>query len=438
MARPIDLLIRPRWLIPVVPHGVTLENHALAVHRGNIVAIEPADEALEQYDPREIVDLPEHILIPGLVNAHTHAAMSLLRGVADDLPLMTWLTEHIWPAEGRLLSPEFVRDGTLLACAEMLRGGVTCFNDMYFYPQAAAEAAMQLGMRASLGIVTLEFPTRYAADADDYLDKGLAARDSYFGEDLLSFTLSPHAPYTVGDTAFQRILTLSEQLDLPIHTHLHETASEISDSLKQYGVRPLTRLHRLGLLSPNLTAVHAVHLDDHDLDLLALHGCHIAHCPTSNLKLASGIAPLTAMLEHHIPVAIGTDGCASNNRLDLLAETRLAALLAKGSSGQADAVDAHTALRLATLEGARALGLEQRIGSLEAGKAADLCAIRLHDLETLPCYQPASHLIHVCGREHVSDVWVSGQRCVNTNKLGNSVVNELMVNAQVWQNKIRD
>ena len=438
MARPVDLLILPRWIIPVVPHGVTLEQHALVVDGGQIVALLPSEEALEAFAPRETVELPEHILTPGLVNAHTHAAMSLLRGIADDLPLMTWLTEHIWPTEGRLLSPEFVRDGTLLACTEMLRGGITCFNDMYFYPQAAANAALQLGMRASLGITTLEFPTSYAADADDYLEKGLSVRDQFLGEPLLSFTLSPHAPYTVSDRSFLRILTISEQLDLPIHTHLHETASEISDSLKQHGVRPLERLHRLGLLSPNLTAVHAVHLDAHDLDLLAAHGCHVAHCPTSNLKLASGIAPVSAMLEHGLNVAIGTDGCASNNRLDLFAETRLAALLAKGSSGNAAAVDAHSALRMATLDGARALGLETRIGSLEAGKAADLCATRLDHLETLPCFDPASHLIHVCGREHVSDVWVAGQRCVNTNKLGNSVVNELMANAQVWQNKIRD
>lgn len=438
MARPVDLLILPRWIIPVVPHGVTLEQHALVVDGDQIVALLPSEEALEAFAPRETVELPEHILTPGLVNAHTHAAMSLLRGIADDLPLMTWLTEHIWPAEGRLLSPEFVRDGTLLACAEMLRGGITCFNDMYFYPQAAANAALQLGMRASLGITTLEFPTSYAADADDYLEKGLSVRDQFLGEPLLSFTLSPHAPYTVSDRSFQRILTISEQLDLPIHTHLHETASEISDSLKQHGVRPLERLHRLGLLSPNLTAVHAVHLDAHDLDLLAAHGCHVAHCPTSNLKLASGIAPVSAMLEHGLNVAIGTDGCASNNRLDLFAETRLAALLAKGSSGNAAAVDAHSALRMATLDGARALGLETRIGSLETGKTADLCATRLDHLETLPCFDPASHLIHVCGREHVSDVWVAGQRCVNTNKLGNSVVNELMANAQVWQNKIRD
>lgn len=434
----IDLLLEARWIIPIVPAGVVLERHAVAIRQGRIVGILPINDARELYQAGETVDLGEHVLIPGLINAHSHAAMNLLRGLADDLPLMTWLHEHIWPAEKRLMSREFVRDGTLLACAEMLRGGVTCFNDMYFFPQAAAEAALRTGMRAALGITVMEFPNAYASDPDDYLAKGLAVRDELHDQPLLSFSLAPHAPYTVADQTFERILTLAEQLELPINIHLHETATEITDSLRQYKVRPIERLHRLGLLGPNLTAIHAVHLSAEDINLLAEYGCHVAHCPTSNLKLASGIAPVTELLKRNINVCLGTDGAASNNRLDMFAEMRLAALLGKGQSGQAEAINAHTALHMATLAGAQALGLEGEVGSIEKGKAADLCAVRFDALELAPCFDPASHLVYVAGREHVSDVWVAGKRCVNTNKTTNLQANDLIGIAKVWQNKVRD
>ncbi|HJW03274.1 MAG TPA: TRZ/ATZ family hydrolase [Azospira sp.] len=435
---PVDLLIEARWIIPVEPAGLTLEGHAVAIHQGNIVAVLPQAEARQRFRPAQTRQLPDHALIPGLVNLHTHAAMSLLRGLADDLPLMTWLQEHIWPTESRLVSREFVRDGTLLACAEMLRGGITCFNDMYFFPEAAAAATQQLGMRAALGLTVLEFPTAYAADADDYLDKGLTIRDTLRDSPLLSFCLAPHAPYTVEDSSFERILTLAGQLDLPIHIHVHETQQEVEGSIARHGLRPLERLHRLGLLGPGFIAVHGVHLNEQDIDLLATHGCSVAHCPSSNLKLASGIAPLEALTRAGVNVGLGTDGAASNNRLDLLAEIRLAALLAKGSSGNAQAIDAHTALRLATLNGARALGLESRIGSIAPGKAADLCAITLDALELSPCFQPVSHLAYVAGREHVSHVWVAGQLKVENGALQGIDKKDLISLAKLWQNKIRD
>ena len=306
-AEAIDLLIEPRWLIPVRPAGVTLEHHAVAVHGGKIRAVLPVAEARKRYAPKRRVDLPRHVLIPGLVNLHTHAAMSLLRGIADDLPLMVWLKEHIWPLEGRHVSPAFVRDGTLLACAEMLRGGVTCFNDMYFFPRAAAEAALRLGMRAALGLIVTDFPTPYADDAQDYLKKGLALRDDLLGEKLLSFCLAPHAPYTVSDATFERVLTLAQQLELPIHVHVQETSAEVAESLAKHGVRPLERLHRLGLIGPSLVAAHCVHMNEHELDLMAAEGASIAHCPTSNMKLASGIAPIAAALACGVNVGLGSD-----------------------------------------------------------------------------------------------------------------------------------
>ena len=435
MPQKVDLLIEASWIAPVEPDTL-LANHAIAIADGNIVALLPTAEARTRFAPAERVVLPDHILIPGLVNLHTHAAMSLMRGMADDLPLMTWLQKHIWPAEAAHVSHQFVYDGTRLACAEMLLGGTTCFNDMYFFPQAAAEAATELGMRAALGITTLEFPTAYASDADDYLAKGLAVRERWLHHPLISFCLAPHAPYTVADVTFQRILTLSEQLGLPIHCHTHETSAEIADSLENHGCRPLGRLQALNLLSPGFIGVHAVHLDAAEIELLAQQGCSIAHCPTSNLKLASGLPHIAPLLEGGINVGLGTDGAASNNRLDLFQEMRLAALLAKGISGDAAALPARQVLRMATLNGAKALGLDQKTGSLTPGKAADICAIDLSGINMQPCYDPISHLVYAAGRDQVSHVWVAGKCCVMSNRLCAVAENDLKNPASLWQNKL--
>ncbi len=396
-------------MAPAVPQGQLLERTTVVVNQSSIIDVLPTELARQRYSAGQIINLDEHILIPGLINLHTHAAMSLMRGLADDLPLMTWLQAHIWPAEKELVSERFVRDGTLLGCAEMLGGGVTCFNDMYFYPQAAAEAAMQMGMRANLGLLVLEFPSNYANDADDYLQKGLDARDSWRGNPLLTSSLAPHAPYTIENRTFEKVITYAEQLGLGIHVHLHETQDEIAQGIAQHGVRPLQRLADFGMLGPNLVAAHCVQMEPNEIEMMAEYGCHVAHCPTSNLKLASGIAPITKMLEAGINIGLGTDGAASNNRLDMFAEMRLAALLAKGVSGDAATLPATQALEMATINAARALGLDDKIGSIEIGKMADLAAVRIADAETLPCFDPLSHLIYVCGREHVSHVWVAGE-----------------------------
>lgn len=436
MPTAIDLLIRPQWIIPIEPAGVTLSGHALAIHEGRILALLPDEQASQRFCPRQTMNLPGQVLMPGLVNLHTHAAMSLLRGYADDLPLMRWLSERIWPAESRHAGPDFVHAGTLLACAEMLRGGITTFNDMYFFPDAAATAAQQAGMRAVLGIVVIEFPTAYAADADDYLAKGLAVRDARGGEPLLSFCLAPHAPYTVADKTFRNIATLSAQLEIPVHVHLHETRHEIDESLQQHGMRPVERLRRLGLLGPQLIAVHAVHLEAGEIDLLAHEGCHLAHCPTSNLKLGSGIPPIPAIQARGLNFGLGTDGAASNNRLDLFHEMRHAALLAKGASQNAEALDAHATLRAATLGGARALGMEAEIGSLLPGKAADLCAVKLDDWLLQPCFDPASHLVYVAGREQVTHTWVNGKLVMSDGVPTQIAVSELLDLAGLWHTRL--
>ncbi len=431
-----NLLISARWVVPVEPAGTVLERHAVAVSAGRIEAVLPAAQAAQRYAQYARVDLPGHALIPGLINAHTHAAMSLMRGIADDLPLMRWLQGHIWPVEAKHVSAQFVKDGTLLACAEMLRGGVTCMNDMCFFPEAALEAALQAGMRAALGIIVLEFPSAYASDPDAYLAQGLALRDRWLEHPLVSFCLAPHAPYTVSDASFRKVARLAAELELPVHVHVHETREEVERSLTEHGVRPLQRLAGLGLLGPNLISVHSVHLAPEEIALLARHGCSVAHCPSSNLKLASGLAPVAALLDAGVNVALGTDGAASNNRLDLFQEMRLAALLAKAGSGNAEAMPAQAALRAATLGGAIALGAQARIGSIVPGKAADLVAVALDDIALQPVYDVVSHLVYACGREHVTDVWVAGERVVRERALTRLDLADLQGRAVLWQTNI--
>jgi 5-methylthioadenosine/S-adenosylhomocysteine deaminase len=432
----VDLRIDARWVVPVEP-AAALPHHSLIVDRGRIAAVTPSAEADASFQAREQVTLSSHVLLPGLVNAHTHAAMTLLRGIADDTALHPWLEQHIWPREQRFLSPQFVHDGTLLAAAEMLRAGITCCADQYFFPDAAARAYGRSGIRALIGLPVLDFPTPYAADCDAYLQAGLSARDAWKHEPKFAFVLAPHAPYTVSDTSWEKIVLYARQLDLPIQTHLQETREELERSLASAAMTPLARLDRLGVTGPTFIAVHAVHLADSDIDLLATQSCQVVHCPASNLKLASGVAPVMRLKTRGINVALGSDGAASNNRLDLFSEARLASLIAKMASGDAAALPAPVALRMATLDGAVALGLDADIGSLVAGKQADAVAVDLGSFEQLPCYDPVSQLLHVAGREQVSDVWISGQRLVAQGSLVRLDANELAALARLWQDRLQ-
>jgi 5-methylthioadenosine/S-adenosylhomocysteine deaminase len=391
----VDTLIVAAHVIPVAPRGA-LAAHAVAIDRGRIVAVLPEAEAAARYEARRTVR----------------------------------------PAEAKHVNDAFVHDGSLLGMAEMIRGGATCVNDMYFYPEATARAALRAGMRASLGIIAVEFPSAYAQDARGYLAKGLATRDDYRGEPLLSFCLAPHAPYTVADETLKRISVLAEEIDVPVHTHVHETRGEVEEGLAQHGVRPLERLRRLGLVGPRLVAAHAVHLEATEIELLAREGASVAHCPSSNLKLASGIAQVAAMRARGVRVGVGTDGAASNNRLDVMTEMRTAALLAKVASGDASAVSAHEALEMATLAGAQALGLGEAIGSIEPGKWADLAAVELGSLETLPCFDPVSHLVYCAGREHVTHVWIAGEPRLEERRLVGLDEGDLHDKAVWWQSRL--
>lgn len=432
----VDTVIEARWIIPVEPEKTVLTDHAIAIDDGIIKAILPSSQVRTQFTALKHVALNHHAIIPGLINLHTHAAMTLMRGLADDLPLMAWLRHHIWPAETRFVDAHFVLDGTTLACAEMLKGGVTCFNDMYFFPEITAKAVIESGMRAAIGLIVINLPSSYASDTDDYLAKGLALRDQYSQHPLLSFCFAPHSTYTLDDKALAKIMTYVNQLDLPVHIHLHETDDEIQNSLDSFGLRPIARLHQLGLLGPNLIAVHMIHLIKEEINLLKQQNCNIVHCPSSNLKLASGFAPIADLLAHEINVGIGTDGAASNNRLDMFEEMRLTALLAKAHSNRAEALPAHQALRMATLNGAIALGLDKITGSLSIGKAADITAVDFSGPALSPCFDPVSHLVYVAGREQVSHVWVNGKLLLDDGELVTLNEIELINRAIPWQRRL--
>ncbi|MCG3144407.1 MAG: 5-methylthioadenosine/S-adenosylhomocysteine deaminase [Gammaproteobacteria bacterium] len=435
-ARTVDLIVTGRWVVPVEPEGVVLEHHAVVMDAGRIAAVLPAAEALRNYAAREVIPCDRHALIPGLVNTHTHAAMSLMRGYADDLPLMQWLQDHIWPAEQKWVSPEFVRDGTLLAAAEMLAGGTTCFGDMFFFPDDVARAAVTAGIRAVVGMIVIEFPSAYASDCDDYLRKGIDFHDHYRDHPLVRTALAPHAPYTVSDEALGRIVTYAAELNVPVHMHVHETEAEVRESVARTGVRPLARLERLGLLSPQLMAVHMTQIEQHEIAMLAAQGVHVLHCPESNMKLASGFCPVARLAAAGVNVALGTDGAASNNDLDMFGEMRSAALLAKAVAGDASAVPAAAALRMATLNGARALGMEELLGSLVPGKAADVVAVDLGGIATQPIYNPISHLVYATGRHQVTDVWVAGRHLLRGGALLTVDEIDLAQRASQWQDRL--
>lgn len=404
-------LITARYLITPTDTRIMMIEHAGIIidEAGRITAVNSAEVLVDRGEFSTRLDLRNHILAPGLVNAHCHAAMTLLRGAADDLPLQRWFAERIWPMEGALVDEHFVHVGTQLAAVEMLLGGTTTCVDMYLYSNAAALAFLSLGQRAVLALPVIDFPTRYAADVDAYITTGLQVRDEFAGEPLLSFALAPHAPYTAADSTFQKVLAYANELGIPIHTHLQETAQEVGDSLAQTGERPTARLARLGVLSPDFFAAHGVHLDATDIAMLAQHGASVVHCPSSNLKLASGLAPIAALLEAGVNVGLGTDGAASNNRLDMFEEMRLAALIGKVQSNDASAVSAAQALTMATLGGALASGIGDRVGSLEAGKVADMIAVSLDAPAMQPLFDPVSHFVYAASRADVTHVWVAGQ-----------------------------
>ena len=436
MPRSCDLVIEAGFVVPVVPHALVLEDHAVVVDGGEIVALLPTAQARERFAPRETVSRPGSALIPGLVNAHTHNPMTLLRGIADDLPLKIWLQRHIWPIEGAVMGPAFIEDGVTLAIAELLRGGVTCVNENYFFPDVQAATYRRHGFRARIGLPVIDFPTAWAASDDEYFDKAGAVHDQWRDDPLIATAFAPHAPYTVNDANFERVRMLADQLDVPVHLHLHETAQEVEQSLKEHGQRPIARLDRLGLVNDRLIAVHMTQLTEAEIHLCAERGVSVVHCPESNLKLASGFCPACALERAGVNLAIGTDGVASNNDLDMFGEMRTAAILAKAVAGDAAALDALTALRAATLGGARAIGLDHLVGSIEPGKQADLACVDLTALETQPLHHVVSQLVYATGRQQVDDVWIAGRPRLRSRELVGMDVAAIVANARQWRERI--
>ena len=432
-----DTLIMPGWCIPVEPDIGALEGHSVAVTDGRIVDLLPSSEARQKYQPSVTIERPDHVLIPGLINAHTHAAMTLLRGFADDLPLEQWLQERIWPIEKRWVSAEMVRDGTELAIAEMLRGGTTCFSDQYFFPEIVAETASNLHMRAVVGTPVIDFPTAWSNDAAECLSKGSElVHDAYADHALITSCFAPHSTGVLSDESFTDLRVLADQLDIPVQIHLHETSTEIDLALERSGKRPFQRLADLGLVNSSLFIIHGVHMLDEEIAQLSSAGISVSHCPKSNLKLASGIAPVSAYRAAGVNVALGTDGAASNNMLDILDEARTATLLAKVASGDAAAMSAGDALRMATIDAANALGLGDEVGSIAVNKSADLTCIDLGQCNSQPVYDPISQVIYTARADQVSDVWIAGRHQLDSGQLTGINTNDILARTQEWRQRI--
>ena len=430
---PVDTLVCARWVLPVEPEARVLDDHAVAIRSGRIVAVLPTADALQRFSAAEVLQRPTHALLPGLVNAHTHAAMALLRGRAENQTLGPWLKDTIWPLERRWVDPEYVRDGTELAIAEMLRGGTTCFADMHLWPEVVARTAAEAHMRACVGLVVTDAETRWAATPDEYIDKGLNLRDEYRGDPLIASHFAPHAPYSVSDETLKRVRRLADELEIPVSMHLHETRWEIEQSLAKHGMRPLARVAQLGLASPLLVAVHMAQVEPADIDTLAEAGAAVVHCPESNLKLGNGSAPLALLLGRGVRVALGTDGAASNNDLDLLGEARTAGMLSAGIGATPGTVIAADLLRMATLEGARALGLAETIGSLLPGKWADLCCVDLRQPRSWPVHDVPTALVYSATSAQVTDTWVAGRRLLADGALRYLDEQSALERAEAWR-----
>ncbi len=428
----IDLLISARWVLPIAPENRVLENHAVAIEKGRIIDVLPYEQVAAKYVANNTQHYDHHVLMPGLVNAHAHTPMNLFRGLADDLNLMDWLKHHIWPAEAKLIDANSVRVGSTLAIAEMLRTGTTCFNDHYMFPQITAEVVKETGIRACLGLQMMDVPTQWAKDGVEALQKGLSLYNASEPHARISWAWAPHAPYTTTDTTFKKLIDINKSLQLPIHIHLHETQQEVTDSITQYHKRPIKRLYDLGLLSPRFIGVHMTQVNKEDIEIMQATGMHTVHCPESNLKLASGIAPIHTLLNAQLNVALGTDGAASNNDLNMFGELQTAALIAKVHAQDPTALPAHRVLEMATIHGASALGLEKEIGSLEVGKVADMITIDLSAYFTQPIYNPISHLVYAANALQVDTVWVEGNLLLSNGKLSNIELEGLLKDIQHW------
>ena len=412
------------------------KDFALVIKDRKITDILSQADLTSKYPEMLVKKLPGMAIMPGFINAHTQAAMNLFKGFSDDSPLDQCLKETIWPTESALLDDDFVYEGTQLAMAEMLRGGTTCFQDVYYMPDQIAKAVDSAKMRANIGLIIVESNNAWAKNADQCISKALDVNDQFKHHSNLSFSFAPHACHTVSEESLRKIASFSFELNINIHMNVHESYQEVSQFESEHGLRPLAKLKQLGLMSPQLNATHMTQLNAEEITQLVQSGTHIIHCPQSNMKQANGVCPITVLLKAGVNIAIGTDGAASNNDLDMLAELQTAALLAKSTSGNASSCTAYQALYAATMGGAKALGLERLVGSLTIGKEADFIAIDLSQIETQPVYNPISQIVYAASRQQVKHVWVAGEQLLDNRRLTTLDENKLLKNSQKWQHKI--
>jgi 5-methylthioadenosine/S-adenosylhomocysteine deaminase len=415
-----------------------IEKGAVAVKEKQILEVGKADEILKRYTSGNIMEGKGRAVMPGLINTHTHAAMVYFRGIADDLPLTEWLNNHIWPAENKWLSPEFISDAIELACLEMLKGGITTYNDMYFFEDAAGEAAKRIGMRAVLGSGILDFPSVSAKTTDEYLDNAERFVHNWKGDDLITPCIAPHALYTCGTETLKKSKAMAGKLDVPLHIHLAETRWEVEEIQLRYKMRPVEYLADLGFLDETVLAAHCIWLEDNEIELLAKHKVGVSHCMESNLKLASGFAPVATMLAAGVKVTFGTDGAASNNDLNILSEMSTTAKVHKALSNNPTVLDAKTIVLMATRWGAEVLGLGRKVGSLEKGKIADVISINLAKPHLTPIYNIYSHIVYAAMASDVDFVMVNGKIVINNGRLLTADETEILFKAQQWCEKIKN
>ncbi len=433
-----DFIVSAPYVLPVAPHNQVLENHAVAVRNGQIAEVGPRGAIDAAFNPARRLDLAHHILMPGLVNAHGHAAMTLLRGAGEDQSLQAWLQETIWPLEGRLMNPDFVNLGTELAMAEMLSSGTTTCSDMYFFPEVVARQAVQAGMRVQVAVPVIEMPNAWSQSVSEGLHKALALHDHYRHQELVKIAFGPHSAYTLAEEDLQKVAMYANELDAGIQIHLHENAAEVSEAVQQQGCSWVMHLNEIGLLGPQLQAVHMTTLTAEEIDVVAASGARVVHCPSSNLKLASGYCPVNQLRQAGLCVGLGTDGAASNNRLDMFKEMHLAALLEKHATADPTCAAAPDMLRMATLDSARALGMDHLIGSLEAGKAADMISVDIHHAGMLPLYDPFAALVHGNCGEAVDHVFVNGETLLSNGQLTRIDSPALTEAVTIWQQQQAD
>ena len=435
-AEAVDLVVSPRLLLPVAPRNEALEGMSVAVGGGAIVELGSRHEVLARNPGARHLELGNQALMPGLVNAHGHLAMALLRGLGESESLDDWLNNTIWPLEARWMDEDFVRDGTRLAVAEMVATGTTTASDMYYFPETAALACRSARFRLQATFPLIEIPNAYSADFDECLSKGLALHDRFRGDDLVTTCFGPHSAYTVDPERLRRVAVLADEIDADVHIHLHETEDEVASALRSQGGTWIRVLDEVGLLTERLQAVHMTAVSDAEIDLVSERGVRIVHCPHSNMKLASGICPVTKFLASGATVGLGTDGAASNNALDMFAEARLAALLAKSANGDPTVLPAADIIAMATLGGARTIGLGDRIGSIEVGKRADLVAIDLDHPTMQPVNDPHAALVHADAGARVTHTFIDGQ-CVYENGAWNTLdIDEVLARAGEWRARL--